>query len=199
MRGTQKYRRKSAWKRRKCADVSICGLRMIQNTQEIKRTLCNWTKQDKMCKFSRKSSFSSYVPQKNRKTNNWFNLFCVSWMWEACGRKRQCNVHGRNTCQARSWRQRYGQKRIAGFVWFFYQYLCNSSAFLRRIWVPRAQPCVGSFNSLWTKRGRLVTYCTRTAHVPGAFMTSQIDQKRIADGRVIATRKCRFIGNYTIS
>ena len=33
----------------------------IQNTQEIKRTLFNWTKQDKTCKFSRKSSFSSYV------------------------------------------------------------------------------------------------------------------------------------------
>ena len=33
----------------------------IQNSQEIKRTLFNWTKQDKMCKFSRKSSFSSYI------------------------------------------------------------------------------------------------------------------------------------------
>ena len=41
----------------------------IQNTQEIKRTLFNWMKQDKTCKFSRKSSFSSYVQQKNRKTN----------------------------------------------------------------------------------------------------------------------------------
>ena len=70
MRGTQKYRRKSAWKRRKCADVSICGLRMIQNTQEIKRTLCNWTKQDKMCKFSRKTSFSSYVQHKKTTTEN---------------------------------------------------------------------------------------------------------------------------------
>ena len=38
----------------------------VQNTQGIKRTLLNWTKQDKTCKFSRKSSFSSYV-----------NLLCV--------------------------------------------------------------------------------------------------------------------------
>ena len=33
----------------------------IQNTEEIKRALFNWTKQDKTCKFSRKSSCSSYV------------------------------------------------------------------------------------------------------------------------------------------
>ena len=44
--------------------------REIQNTQEIKRTLFNWTKQDKTCKFSSKSSFSSYIQHKNRKTNN---------------------------------------------------------------------------------------------------------------------------------
>ena len=31
----------------------------IQNTQEIKRALFNWMEQDKTCKFSRKSSFSS--------------------------------------------------------------------------------------------------------------------------------------------
>ena len=42
----------------------------IQNTREIKRTLFNWTKQDKTCKFSRKSSFSSSIQHKNRKTNN---------------------------------------------------------------------------------------------------------------------------------
>ena len=42
----------------------------IQNTQEIKRTLFNWTKQDRRCKFSRKSSFSNYVQHKNRKTDN---------------------------------------------------------------------------------------------------------------------------------
>ena len=42
----------------------------IQSTQEIKRTLFNWTKQDKTCKFWRKSSFSSYVQHYNRKTNN---------------------------------------------------------------------------------------------------------------------------------
>ena len=44
------------------------------NTQEIKRTLFNWTKQNKTCKFSRKSSFSSYVQHKNKQ----FNSSCVS-------------------------------------------------------------------------------------------------------------------------
>ena len=38
----------------------------MQYTQEIKGTLFNWTKQDKTCKFLRKSSFASYVQQKNR-------------------------------------------------------------------------------------------------------------------------------------
>ena len=33
----------------------------IQNTQEIKRTLFYSTKQDKTCKFSRKSSFSTFL------------------------------------------------------------------------------------------------------------------------------------------
>ena len=50
----------------------------IQNTSEIKRTLFKWTKQNKTCTFFRKSSFSSYTQQKNRKTNNQFNLSCVS-------------------------------------------------------------------------------------------------------------------------
>ena len=40
-----------------------------QNTHEIKRTLYNWTKQDKTCKFSK--SFSKYIKKKGRrKTNN---------------------------------------------------------------------------------------------------------------------------------
>ena len=38
----------------------------IQNTQEIKRMLFNWTKQDKTCTFLRKSSFSSYVQHKDK-------------------------------------------------------------------------------------------------------------------------------------
>ena len=42
----------------------------IQNTQEINSTLFNWTKQNKTYTFSRQSSFSSYLQQKNRKTNN---------------------------------------------------------------------------------------------------------------------------------
>ena len=33
--------------------------------KRLKRTLFNWTKQDETCKFSRKSSFSSYVQHKN--------------------------------------------------------------------------------------------------------------------------------------
>ena len=45
----------------------------VQNTQEIKRILFqeikrilfHWIKQDKTCKFSRNSSFSSYVQHKN--------------------------------------------------------------------------------------------------------------------------------------
>ena len=36
---------------------------MIQNTQEIKRTLFNWTKQDKTCKFSRKSLMPFFFHQ----------------------------------------------------------------------------------------------------------------------------------------
>ena len=45
----------------------IIKLCLIPKTQEIKRTLFNWTKQGKMCKFSRKSSFSSYIQHKNRR------------------------------------------------------------------------------------------------------------------------------------
>ena len=42
----------------------------IQNTHEIKRRLLNRTEWDKMCKFSRKSSFSSYKQhnQKNKQS-----------------------------------------------------------------------------------------------------------------------------------
>ena len=57
------------------------GKVLIQNTQEIKRTLFNWTKQDKTCKFLRKSSFSSYVQHKNRKRNS--STYFVS---AECGR-----------------------------------------------------------------------------------------------------------------
>ena len=49
-------------------------IKKIQNTQEIKRTLFNETKQDKMCKFSMQSSFSSYI-RYNRKQLN--QLICV--------------------------------------------------------------------------------------------------------------------------
>ena len=61
-----------------------------QNTHEIKRTLFDWTKRDKTWKFSRKSFFSSYVQQRNRrgKKHNKFSLSCVRWMREAGRRKR---------------------------------------------------------------------------------------------------------------
>ena len=43
----------------------------IQNTQEIKENVFfSSTKQDKTSKFSRKSSFSSYVQHKTEKKNN---------------------------------------------------------------------------------------------------------------------------------
>ena len=45
---------------KECKAFSI----LIQNTQVIKRTRFDWTKQGNMCKFSRKSSFSSYVQHK---------------------------------------------------------------------------------------------------------------------------------------
>ena len=45
---------------------SIMSWCEIQNTQEIKRTLFNWTKRNKTCTFSRKSSFSSQVQNKNK-------------------------------------------------------------------------------------------------------------------------------------
>ena len=41
----------------------------------LKRTLFNWAKQDKTCTFSRKSSFSNYIQQKNRKANNTLRLY----------------------------------------------------------------------------------------------------------------------------
>ena len=75
-------KKKKIWNRVHCQRTE----KKIQNAQEIKRTLFIWTKQEKTCKFSRKSSFSSDIQHKNRKTNNSFNLSCVSWMWKAGGR-----------------------------------------------------------------------------------------------------------------
>ena len=53
-----------------CHNQCVVTILLVQNTQEIKRTLFYQTKQDKTCKFSRKSSFSSYVQQYNRKRLN---------------------------------------------------------------------------------------------------------------------------------
>ena len=44
----------------------------IQNTQKIKENALYVDKTGQTCKFSRKSSFSSYEQHKNRKTNNSF-------------------------------------------------------------------------------------------------------------------------------
>ena len=45
-------------------------LQVGQKNMRLKRTLSNWTKQEKMCKFLRKSFFSSCVQHKNIKPNN---------------------------------------------------------------------------------------------------------------------------------
>ena len=59
----------------------------IQNTQEIKRTLFNWTKQDKTCTFSRKSSFSSYIQHKKPTTIN--SAYLVSVRCLQAGRRKR--------------------------------------------------------------------------------------------------------------
>ena len=61
----------------------------FQNTQEIKRMLFNWMKQDKTCKFSRKSSFSSYVQHKKQKNRQLIQLILCQldvggWRKESC-------------------------------------------------------------------------------------------------------------------
>ena len=67
---------------------------LFQNTQEIKRTLFNQTKQDKTCKFSRKASFSSYLQQYNRKQLNQLILcpFDVRRLVGAKGHETACFV-----------------------------------------------------------------------------------------------------------
>ena len=47
--------------------------------KRLKTTLFNWTKQYRTCKFSRKSSFSSYAQHKNRKTNSSLNWWTHTW------------------------------------------------------------------------------------------------------------------------
>ena len=87
-------KKKKIWNRVDCQ----CSEIKSQNTQEIKRTLFNWTKQEKTCKFLRKSSFSSYVQYKNRKTNNSTYLVSVKPVW---------HCHDLETCQDHS--KCYGQ------------------------------------------------------------------------------------------
>ena len=75
--GHQK-KKKKIWTRIDCQ----CSEKKIQNTQEIKRMLFNWTKHDNTSKFSRKSSFSCYIQHKNIKTINstyHVSVGCGSW------------------------------------------------------------------------------------------------------------------------
>ena len=53
-----------------CHNQCVVTILLVQNTQEIKSTLFNQTKQYKTCNFLRKSSFSSYVQQYDRKRLN---------------------------------------------------------------------------------------------------------------------------------
>ena len=53
-------------KKKSETELTASVLKKIENTQEIKRTRFNWTKQDKTRKFSRKSSFSSYEQQQQK-------------------------------------------------------------------------------------------------------------------------------------
>ena len=55
--------------------ASVLGKKNPKHTKDLKKKKNaffnkNWTIQDKTCKFSRKSSFSSYVQYKNRKPIN---------------------------------------------------------------------------------------------------------------------------------
>ena len=61
---------------------------MIQNTQEIKRTLFNETKQDKTCTFSRKSFFFKLCTTTKTENQTINSTYLVSVaMEEAGGRK----------------------------------------------------------------------------------------------------------------
>ena len=67
--------------------------RLKKHTQKNQQTkqrkhLFNWIKQDKTCTFSRKSSCSSFVQHKNRKTNNSNYLVSVG-----CGRLAEGKGH----------------------------------------------------------------------------------------------------------
>ena len=53
-----------------------CYEKRPKTQKRLKRTVFNWTKQDK------KTSFSSYVQQKNRKTNNSLSLYQMLGGWQ---------------------------------------------------------------------------------------------------------------------
>ena len=54
---------------------------LIQNTEEIKRTLFNETKQDKTCTFLRKSSFFKLRTTKKQKNRQWIQLILCQLEW----------------------------------------------------------------------------------------------------------------------
>ena len=84
-----------------------------ENTQEIKRTLFNQTKQDKTCKFSRKSSFSSYVLQNNnnkRTINNTENkqlIWLVLCQLNVGSWRKEKSTRLTDVIKKRAWRKLY--------------------------------------------------------------------------------------------
>ena len=46
--------------------ASVLKKKRSKTNKRLKKTLFNWTKKDKACKFSKKSSFSSYIQHKNK-------------------------------------------------------------------------------------------------------------------------------------
>ena len=74
-----------------CFEPNLFQGQRSKTHKRLKRTLFKETKQDKTCKFSRKTSFSSYVQQYNRKQLNQLilcpfdasiNLSCIRLMLE---------------------------------------------------------------------------------------------------------------------
>ena len=62
VRSSNKHAYKQIWSRVDCQHSE-----KRSKTHKRVKNAFNWTKQDKTCKFSRKSSFSSYVQHKNRR------------------------------------------------------------------------------------------------------------------------------------
>ena len=68
------------WNRVDCQ----CSEKISKTHKRLKRTLFNWMKQDKTCKFLRKSSFSSFVLHKNKQLVHLacFSVFLLYIAWK---------------------------------------------------------------------------------------------------------------------